>query len=132
MSLAQLVPLLEVVGTANKHVARVGRFMARYAGLDLFPVRVQVPLVLTVHAVVGFGAFERLGAADGGSGGGAAAPLPGPEFFEVPDGYARRTLADMVDKTAGGLLAGGPSRRRGAGDDDDHLLRDLDGDLLEW
>jgi hypothetical protein len=41
MSLAQLLPLLDVVGAANKHLARVGRFLQKYGELDLFPVKLQ-------------------------------------------------------------------------------------------
>jgi hypothetical protein len=73
MRLSELVPLLAVIGSANKQISKVAKFMARYAGLDLFPVRIQVPLLLTVYAVVGFSRFEPLSEAD----------APGPEFFEV-------------------------------------------------
>jgi hypothetical protein len=76
MRLSELVPLLAVIGSANKQISKVAKFMARYAGLDLFPVRIQVPLLLTVYAVVGFSSFEPLGAAE----------APGPEFFEVGAG----------------------------------------------
>lgn len=38
----QLLPLLEVIGSANKVLARVGRFMAKYGEMDMFPVQVQV------------------------------------------------------------------------------------------
>ena len=41
MSLAQLLPLLDVVGAANKHLARVGRFLQKYGELNLFPVKLQ-------------------------------------------------------------------------------------------
>ena len=47
--------------------------MARYSGLDLFPVRVQVPLLLTVYAVVSFARFRELSAAD----------APAPDFFQA-------------------------------------------------
>jgi hypothetical protein len=42
MSLRQLLPILDVVGTANKHMARVGKFLQKYGNMDLFPVKVQV------------------------------------------------------------------------------------------
>lgn len=38
----QLLPLLEVMGSANKVLARVGRFMAKYGDMHMFPVQVQV------------------------------------------------------------------------------------------
>lgn len=42
MSLKQLLPLLEVIGNANKHIARVGKFLQKYGDLSLFPVKLQV------------------------------------------------------------------------------------------
>lgn len=42
MKLAQLLPLLDVIGTANKHMAKVGKFLAKYTELDMFPVKLQV------------------------------------------------------------------------------------------
>ena len=41
MSLRQLLPVLDVVGAANKHLARVGRFLQKYGDMDLFPVKLQ-------------------------------------------------------------------------------------------
>lgn len=47
MSLKQLLPLLEVIGLANKHIARVGKFLQKYGDMSLFPVKLQVrPLSL--------------------------------------------------------------------------------------
>ncbi len=42
MSLQQLLPLLDVIGTANKQLAKVGKFMRKYGAQDmsLFPVKV--------------------------------------------------------------------------------------------
>ena len=45
MSLRQLLPVLDVVGAANKHLARVGRFLQKYGDMDLFPVKLQVRLI---------------------------------------------------------------------------------------
>lgn len=73
MRLSELVPLLDVIGSANKQISKVGRFMRRYAGLDLFPVKIQVPLLLTIYAVVGFSHFKEL----------APAAAPAPDFFQV-------------------------------------------------
>lgn len=44
MSLKQLLPLLEVIGNANKHIARVGKFLQKYGDLSLFPVKLQARL----------------------------------------------------------------------------------------
>ena len=43
MSLKNLLPVLEVIGNANKHLARVGNFLQKYGNKDLFPVKLQVP-----------------------------------------------------------------------------------------
>lgn len=42
MSLAQLLPLLDVIGNANKHMAKVGKFLSKYSQLEMFPVKLQV------------------------------------------------------------------------------------------
>lgn len=44
MSLQQLLPILSIVGNANKHLARVGKFLEKYGNMDLFPVKLQVCL----------------------------------------------------------------------------------------
>jgi hypothetical protein len=48
LALADLIPVLEAVGAANKHIAAAARFVA---GLPkgAFPLRMRVPLVYTVH-----------------------------------------------------------------------------------
>lgn len=42
MSLTQLLPVLEVIGNANKHIARVAKFLTKYGHMSLFPVKLQV------------------------------------------------------------------------------------------
>jgi hypothetical protein len=42
MQLSQLLPLLDVIGTANKHMSKVGKFLAKYSQMDMFPVKLQV------------------------------------------------------------------------------------------
>ncbi len=42
MSLQQLLPILDIVGHANKHVARAAKFLQKYGELELFPVKLQV------------------------------------------------------------------------------------------
>ena len=42
MSLRQLLPVLDVIGNANKHLARVAKFLSNYGDLALFPVKLQV------------------------------------------------------------------------------------------
>ena len=45
MSLQQLLPILDIVGHANKHVARAAKFLQKYGEMELFPVRLQVTLL---------------------------------------------------------------------------------------
>ncbi|GFR49347.1 hypothetical protein Agub_g11367, partial [Astrephomene gubernaculifera] len=89
--LSQLLPVLQVVGTANKVIAKVEKFMRKYGDLDMFPVKVQVPLVLTVYVLLSFKQFRLLG--DPRQQPGAQQP-PGDDFFEVPPGYTQGTLED--------------------------------------
>ena len=44
MSLRQLLPILDIVGAANKHLARAGKFLQKYGNMDLFPVKMQVQI----------------------------------------------------------------------------------------
>jgi hypothetical protein len=167
MQLRQLIPLLDIIGAANPQLAKVAGFLhkAEAAGA-MFPVKVQVPLLLTVYAMVNFKAFtplvppESSGGKSGkgamkllgkavsssslfgggassssssaaasssssssrffgvGSGGSVKAQVaPEAEFFQVPEGFTRKLLSDVVEKH-GGMMMGGrrkPSRQRGVG-----------------
>ena len=42
MSLRQLLPVMDVIGHANKHLAKVTKFLRKYGDMDLFPVKFQV------------------------------------------------------------------------------------------
>lgn len=42
MKLSQLLPLLNVIGTANKHMEKVSKFLSKYTEMDMFPVKLQV------------------------------------------------------------------------------------------
>ena len=70
---------------------------------------VQVPLLLTVHALVSFKAFHLLQ-----PGSGEAALAPG--FFTVPGSYKRRLLQDVMDKAAGRGAFGGYGGGYGGGE----------------
>jgi hypothetical protein len=65
MSLSQLLPLLEVAGSTITPLSKVAAFLARAppALAASFPVKVQVPLLFTVHATVSFKHFQQLGPA---------------------------------------------------------------------
>ena len=42
MSLRQLLPVMDVIGHANKHLGRMAKFLRKYGEMDLFPVKLQV------------------------------------------------------------------------------------------
>ena len=45
MSLRQLLPVMDVIGHANKHLAKVTKFLRKYGDMELFPVRFQVTYI---------------------------------------------------------------------------------------
>lgn len=90
MSLSQLLPLLDVIGAAYKQLAKVAKFMHKYGDMDMFPVKVQVPLLFSVYALVSFKKLQVLGP-------GGNAPPPA-DFFEVPETYTRKRLIEVMDK----------------------------------
>lgn len=87
MGLRQLMPLLEVVGHANKHMKKVAKFLQKYGDLQLFPVKVQVPLMLTVYLQVSNGAFWCLGKGPGGD-----KDALQDAFYAVPPDYTTKRL----------------------------------------
>ncbi|KAG2484521.1 hypothetical protein HYH03_016661 [Edaphochlamys debaryana] len=121
LSLHQLLPLLEVVGSANKAFAKVARFLRKYGELDMFPVKVQVPLLLTVYMMLTFKEFRLLGPGPG------QAAVPDDSFFAVPPGYeeakvdesshGKPSLAARFGRTstANSTASGPPATPRGTG-----------------
>eukprot|EP00884_Botryococcus_braunii_P006876 jgi/Botrbrau1/1618/Bobra.0185s0033.1 len=85
MSLRQLLPVLDIIGNANKHIARVGKFLQKYGELELFPVKLQVPLIFTIYALISFCKFKPLEAKD------AAFQ---DSFFELPPHYRLKTIEE--------------------------------------
>ena len=83
---------------------QVAKFMAKYGNLNMFPVKVQVPIMFTVYVLVQFKSFKIM-APDGsaaaagkpdasqgffkrGASASSSTPLPA-DFFEVPEGCQR-------------------------------------------
>lgn len=91
MSLQQLLPLLEVVGQANKHITKVAHFMNKYGDMDRFPIKVQVPIFMTVYALVSFKHFREIVPKDGVDA----------SFFQVPGDYHRKNMEDRMRKGRG-------------------------------
>lgn len=86
ISLRQLLPLLEAVGGANKHIAAAAGFIAAYRNDSLFPVKIKVPLMWTVHLMLRFKKYRELKQGVG------EPALEGEIFFEVPRGYTKVAL----------------------------------------
>ncbi|PRW33819.1 Ankyrin repeat domain-containing 13C isoform B [Chlorella sorokiniana] len=98
ISLAHVIPLLEVVAAGNKHFAQAASYLRQFeSSEETFPVKVQVPLMWTVYLQLAFRHFVLLGPD-------AEARQPG--FFELPPGYSldRMEEGDIVAKKAEPLL----------------------------
>eukprot|EP01026_Neomeris_dumetosa_P074137 TRINITY_DN7693_c0_g1_i12.p1 TRINITY_DN7693_c0_g1~~TRINITY_DN7693_c0_g1_i12.p1 ORF type:complete len:562 (-),score=88.43 TRINITY_DN7693_c0_g1_i12:574-2259(-) len=87
MKLRQLLPLLEVIGQANKHLGKAANFMKKYSDMDMFPVKIQVPLLLTVYIMLTFKEFQLI------------QPVPD-DFFQVPSDYQLKSLESALKKEA--------------------------------
>ncbi|KAL4448118.1 hypothetical protein ABPG75_005337 [Micractinium tetrahymenae] len=97
ITLAQVIPLLEVVAAGNRHFAQAATYLRQFQSDEYFPVRVQVPLVWTVYLLLSFRQFTLLGLRD---------PARQRGFFQVPSGYKldRMEEGDLVQKKASPLL----------------------------
>ncbi|CAD7700140.1 unnamed protein product [Ostreobium quekettii] len=84
MSLQQLLPLLDVVGHANKHLGMAARFMRKYGDMKMFPVRIQVPLMWTVYLLVSFKKFRL------------SRQRPDEKWFQIPAGFTKVSLDDFT------------------------------------
>ena len=76
---------------ANKHLKKVRRLVEYWRGAhgDAFPVKVQVPIVMTAYVTVHFRDFATLEPRDLGSGDDPSVPKG---FFDVPEGYETKSL----------------------------------------
>ena len=83
----QLLAALDVAAAANKHLASAGRFARRMCRDGLFPVKIQVPLLWTVHATVTVVNFRPLTEAD--------PALADPAFFDLPAGCRLKAIDDI-------------------------------------
>ena len=133
LSVRALFPLLDVCAAVNKHFGKVRRFLAKWADMDACPVKVQVPIIMTIYAHIAVNDFALLSPQE---------PLPA-DFFAVPQGYRMFSLeekmAALEARLGRGRAAEGgeggdgdedadgpaPRRRRGA------PAGDTDGDIAE-
>ena len=84
-----LAPILDVMSHANKHLKKVKRLVEYWRGAhgDAFPVKVQVPIVMTAYVTVDFRDFATLDTHDESG----DDPIPR-DFFDVPKGYETKSL----------------------------------------
>jgi len=92
MSLRQLLPLLDVVGQANKHLGRVSKFMRKYGDMNMFPVKIQIPLLLTVYLLVSFKKFKFTTSPNG--------------WCDLPKGYSRIKLDEVLQNSSLAAMSG--------------------------
>lgn len=85
MTLAQLLPLLEAMGGANKHLGAVAGFIGQYKDHSMFPLRIRVPLMWTVYLMMRFRHYTALHAHE-----------RDPSFFAIPPGFKMVSLTDSV------------------------------------
>ena len=132
LSVRALFPLLDVCAAVNKHFGKVRRFLAKWADMDACPVKLQVPIIMTIYAHIAVNDCALLPPQEA---------LPA-DFFAVPEGYRMFSLEEKMaalearlgrSRSAEGGAGGddddghaedtpAPRRRRGApaGDDDDN------------
>ena len=106
MTVDDLLPILDVMSHANKHLNKANRLI-QYWRADhggAFPVKVTVPIAMTVYVVMRFKDFARLPATDDGMSGLPTRPLRSPA----------RVRAQVVGP--GAERGGGGGSRQGQGE----------------
>ncbi|KAK3270775.1 hypothetical protein CYMTET_20842 [Cymbomonas tetramitiformis] len=82
----QLLSLLDIMSHANKHFSKVQKYVQKCVDMGLFPVKIQVPLMMTVYALLCFRELKILNA-----------PLAD-SFFDVPQGYTLVSLEEALEE----------------------------------
>ena len=86
LSVRALFPLLDVCAAVNKHFGKVRRFLAKWADMDACPVKLQVPILMTIYAQIAVNDFKLLPPDEA---------LPA-DFFAVPEGYRMFSLEEKL------------------------------------
>ena len=108
LSVRALFPLLDVCAAVNKHFGKVRRFLAKWADMDACPVKLQVPIIMTIYAHIAVNDFELLPPSEA---------LPA-DFFAVPQGYRMFSLEEKMAALEA-RLGRSRSAEGGAGGDDE-------------
>ena len=109
LSVRALFPLLDVCAAVNKHFAKVRRFLAKWADMDACPVKLQVPIIMTIYAHIAVNDFELLSPSE---------VLPA-DFFAVPQEYRMFSLEEKMAALEARLGRSQPAEGGTGGDEDD-------------
>ncbi|CAG9460116.1 unnamed protein product [Pedinophyceae sp. YPF-701] len=91
LKVEQLLPILDLFGSGNPAFERVSAFIRGSVRGGLFPLRVQIPLILTVHATMAFSGFAPVAPGEYSE-----------DFFLPPPDYTQLSIEDvhvMFEKT---------------------------------
>jgi hypothetical protein len=115
-------PILDIAARANKHLKKAKRVVEYWRGAHAgtFPVKVTVPIMMTVYATIDFRNFRAAADGDGNEKRASSRNKPkdetkkdergtsdapadfsartpsDPAYFEVPPGYKRKTLVQAL------------------------------------
>ena len=101
-------PILDVMSHANKHLKKVKRLVEYWRGAhgDAFPVKVQVPIVMTAYVTVDFRDFATLDTHDE-----SVPTIRSAGFFRRSEGVRDEISASRAERRGGG----GAEAPRGGG-----------------
>eukprot|EP00899_Mesostigma_viride_P011640 jgi/Mesvir1/20477/Mv12364-RA.2 len=111
---ADLLPLMDVVEPVNRHFRKVAGFLRKNATKGLFPVKIQVPLMMTVYALLTFREFKLLKDLPPNE----RSEVDDPAFFTVPPSYLVHSMDEVIGQLEA-LEAQQMDEREREGDDDD-------------
>ena len=104
LTLEHLLLVLRVLAVANTGAARMAATLEKFKGLEQFPMRVQVPLLMTLYAQVLCSKCEPCAAAD--------AP---DAHFELPEGYDEGDMLSILTDAVGELGLDDDTKGAGGG-----------------
>mmetsp|Transcript_36058 Transcript_36058/g.84755 ORF Transcript_36058/g.84755 Transcript_36058/m.84755 type:complete len:137 (-) Transcript_36058:32-442(-) len=84
ISTDQLVALLEMVAPLNKEIAKARSFLEQKVPYGLFPVKMKIPIAMSVHLCIALPDFELLTEDD-------------PSWWTIPADYQRKSMKDQID-----------------------------------
>ncbi|KAG8464770.1 hypothetical protein KFE25_010138 [Diacronema lutheri] len=83
ISTEQLVHLLEMVAPLNKEIAKARSFLQEKVPEGLFPVKMKIPVAMSVHLQIAFPHFELVSEDD-------------PTWWLIPPDYEKRSMVEQL------------------------------------